>query len=43
MKKPPRIDGTIEDLPDWLQDNEYLKTGYRVNFEDPCDKGKTMC
>lgn len=42
-KKPPRIDGTIEDVPDWLQDNEYIKTGYRVNFEDPCEIGKTMC
>ena len=43
MMKTPRIDGTIDDLPNWLKDNEYLKTGYRVNFENLCDIGKTMC
>lgn len=28
----PTVNGLLEDLPDEWRDNEYLKTGYRLNI-----------
>lgn len=30
--KPARCDATIEECDDFVRDNEYLKTGYRVGY-----------
>ena len=32
FKEKPRCNGTIEEYPEWNRDNEYIKTGYRLNF-----------
>lgn len=38
-----RIDGLIEEIPEWLRDNEYLKSGYRMGQKGICEVTSTMC
>ena len=32
FEKKSRCNGSCEEYPDWLKDNEYIKTGYRINY-----------
>ena len=41
-KKKAAFIGTIKDLPERLRDNEYLLTGYRINYTGFCVVLKTM-
>lgn len=29
--KQARCDATIDEIPEWLYDDDYIKTGYRIN------------
>lgn len=29
----PSCEGTISDIPSWNKDNEYVKSGYRINIQ----------
>ena len=37
-----KISGTIYDVPEWQRDNEYILTGYRVNYKDHSDAIKSI-
>ena len=39
----PRCDGLYEELPEWQQDNELIKSGYRIDYEGPCEVASTIC
>lgn len=39
----PRCDGTLQELPLWLHDNEYLETGYRINYKTCTQVTGSMC
>jgi len=42
-EKVPRCNGTIEEVTeDFLHDNEYIKTGYRLHFKGMWPVTKTM-
>lgn len=35
--KRPRCDGLLEELPDWMRDNEFIKSRYRLDYETNCE------
>ena len=41
--KKARCDATIEEIPEWLYDDDYIKTGYRINQQGACEVMATMC
>ncbi len=41
--KQARCDATIEEIPEWLYDDDYIKTGYRINQQGACEVMATMC
>lgn len=40
-----RCDGKYDELPEWYKKstNKYITTGWRVNFEGPCEVTKSAC
>ena len=42
-KRKPRCDGLLEEVPSWQRDGEYIKTGYRVDYESGCEVASTLC
>lgn len=30
-------------MPVWLRDNDFIQTGYRLNYENSCEVAQTMC
>lgn len=36
-EKRPRCNGLLEELPDWMRDNEYIKSRYRIDYETNCE------
>jgi hypothetical protein len=31
-----RCNATVDELPEWLYDDDYIKTGYRINQQGAC-------
>ena len=42
-KRRPRCDGLLEDLPEWARDNEYIKSGYRIDHIGVLEVASTIC
>lgn len=41
--KKARCDATVDEIPEWLYDDDYIKTGFRINQEGACEVMATMC
>ena len=39
----PRCDATLAELPLWMHDNEFLETGYRINYKTCTQVTGSMC
>jgi hypothetical protein len=38
----PHCKGLFEDIPDWQKDNEFILTGYRVNYQGFSEVAKSF-
>ena len=42
--KKPRCNAEFDEVPEWARDNEYVQSGYRVDYEgQPQQVCQTMC
>ena len=33
----------MSEVPDWMRDNDYIKTGYRIDYEGAYEVSQTIC
>ena len=43
MERRPRCDGALEEVPDWMRDNDYIMSGYRLDYEGSFEVSQTLC
>ena len=41
--RQPRCNGVLQDVPDWMRDNDYIKSGYRIDYEGAGELSTTIC
>lgn len=39
----PRCNALLHEMPEWMRDNEYIVSGYRVDYEGPLEVSQTIC